>query len=178
MVKKTKAVFLDRDGVLVKGFILNRKLYAVRNFEDFYLYPKTRENLLKLKKLGYLLIIITNQPDVGKNLISKKTISQMNKFLYESLPIDKIYTCIHNQSSNCKCRKPKTHFFETAIKNYKINPEMSFMVGDRKYDILAGNKIGCKTIFINRNYLEDKPLTHDRAARSFSEAVNLIDKFK
>ena len=178
MVKKNKAVFLDRDGVLVKGSILKRKLYAARSFENFYLYPKTRKNLLILKKLGYKLIIITNQPDVGKNLISKKTINKMNNYLYEELPIDKIYVCAHSQNLNCKCRKPKTYFFKTAIKNYKIDPKISFMVGDRKTDILAGNNIGCKTIFINRSYLEEKPSSSDRIVRSFSEAVNFIYKFK
>jgi D-glycero-D-manno-heptose 1,7-bisphosphate phosphatase len=102
----------------------------------------------------------------------------MNNYLYEELPIDKIYVCVHSQNLNCKCRKPKTYFFKTAIKNYKIDPKISFMVGDRKTDILAGNNIGCKTIFINRSYLEDKPSSSDRIVRSFSEAVNFIYKFK
>ena len=71
--------------------------------------------------------------------------------------VDEIYTCYHSQSENCKCRKPKNYFFKEASRKYDIDFENSYMIGDRKSDIDAGNSVNCKTIFIDRSYSEIQP---------------------
>ena len=116
MVKAVKAVFLDRDGVIVRGKIIKKKLYAPKSLKSFFFYPKVVENLFFLKTLGFKLFIITNQPDLANNKISLETLNQMNEILKKKLPISQIYMCTHSQKANCICRKPKTYLIKKAAK--------------------------------------------------------------
>ena len=173
MVKNKNALFLDRDGVIVKQFTIKGKSYPPRNFNDFRIYPYVRERLFELKK-KYLIFIITNQPDVKKGLIDKEELNQMHNFLMENLPIKNIYTCLHLKNDFCKCRKPSPYFVYKAKKKYDIDLSKSYFIGDRESDIKAGNKAGCKTIFIDRNYLENKPQNYLKKFYSFNKAAKFI----
>jgi len=174
MVIHNKAIFLDRDGVLVKSFTRKGKAYAPTKLKDFKIYKDSTRCVKKLNSLGFKIFVITNQPDVGKKLISKSTLNKMHNKLKKKIEIDKIYTCIHTQDQKCTCRKPKPGMILKAAKVYKINLKKSYMIGDRSSDIICGNKAGCKTIFINRNYKEKKPLTQIASVKSFKEATNCI----
>ena len=175
MVTKKKAIFLDRDGVLVKSIIKNKKGYAPRNMKEFSLYPDIANACAKLKKKNYLLIIITNQPDLGEKLIEKKVFNKMNKILNNLINYDKMYIS-KSHSSNSYFRKPNPGLFKLAINRYKIDISKCFMIGDRKSDIDAATKINCKSIFIDRNYKEEKPKGQIAQVSSLKRAADVILK--
>jgi D-glycero-D-manno-heptose 1,7-bisphosphate phosphatase len=174
VVESSKAVFLDRDGVIVRGKIINNKLYAPRDINLFYFYPKVLNNLNNLKKLGFKLFIITNQPDLGNNKISLETLSKMHNLIINNLPIDKIYMCTHSQKANCKCRKPKPYLIKKASKENNIDLSKSYLIGDRWSDIKAGFDSGCRNIFINRHYKEKQPREQIKTVYSLAGAVRYI----
>lgn len=173
-MRKKKAIFLDRDGVVNIPIIKNGKSFAPRKLNDFKFYPYTKDNIQKLKNNNYMIFIITNQPDIGNNLLNKNILDQMHYRIKKYIPIDGISTCLHSQKDGCKCRKPKPKMIKDIVNKYKINVIRSFMIGDRKSDILAGKSAGCRTIFIDRNYFEIKPKVQDFTVKSMNQAVLTI----
>tara|TARA_Y100000022_G_C13186905_1_gene346159 strand:- start:256 stop:780 length:525 start_codon:yes stop_codon:yes gene_type:complete len=169
-----RALFLDRDGVINRSFIKNGKPKAPLNIKDLIFLPNVKDKLIKIKKKNFLIIVISNQPDIQKGLISIKTIESMNKKILSSLPIDEIYICPHSKDFGCDCRKPRNKFFKKAINKYDINPLKSFMVGDRKSDIDSVLSLKIPSIFIDRNYSEPKPFSQISTFRSSSKALNYI----
>ena len=173
MVNKNKAVFLDRDGVLVKSVIKNKKGYAPKTMDEFSLYPNIGKSCIKLKRKNYLLIIITNQPDLGEKSIKEKVFNKMNRILKSEISYDKLYVS-RSHSSSSYFRKPNPGLFNLAIKKYKLDISKCFMIGDRKSDIDAASKVECKSIFINRNYIEEKPKEQIAQVNSLHNAVDVI----
>ena len=173
MVKKNKADFLDRDGVLVKSIILNKKGYAPRNLKEFKILPKVNHYCKLLKKKGFKLIIVTNQPDISRGLILSSDFNKMNEILKIATNFDDIYVST-STSNKSYFRKPNPGMLNKAIKKYKLNVKKCFMIGDRASDILAGYTVGCKSIFINRNYAEKKPKLQIKSVNSFAEAARYI----
>jgi D-glycero-D-manno-heptose 1,7-bisphosphate phosphatase len=171
-----KAVFLDRDGVINKPMIIDGKSYAPRSLKDFKIFPKVKNDVKKLKNKGFKVFVITNQPDIGNKLIKKKTLQEMHRVLKKKVPIDKIYYCPHTRSDKCKCRKPKPGMIIEASKESKIYLKESYLVGDRKTDIDAGLKVGCKTIFVENDYYEKKPVKQEKTVKSLHAAVKYILK--
>lgn len=170
-----KAVFLDRDGVIVIPEFLNGRSYAPRTLEDFKLYPEACANLQRLMQAGFLLIVVTNQPDVGTGLILLSTIQAMHEKLARELPIAAIKSCQHTQAQNCLCRKPKPGMILEAARELNVDLARSFMVGDRASDVEAGRAAGCTTIFIDLGYIgELVPLSPDYTVRSITEATQCI----
>jgi len=169
-----RAVFLDRDGVINISEIVDGKPYAPKKLEDFVLYNGTAEAIGRLKQAGYLVIVVTNQPDVGNGKVSKEVVEQMHKKLSELTQIDDICVCYHSQNEGCDCRKPKPGMLLQSSKNFIIDLSTSFIVGDRNSDIEAGKVVGSKTIFIDRQYNEPKPTTPDAICGSLVDAVNIV----
>jgi D-glycero-D-manno-heptose 1,7-bisphosphate phosphatase len=129
-----------------------------------------------LHEFGWLIIVVTNQPDVSRGKAKINDIKTINKYLKNNFPILALYTCYHDKIDNCNCRKPATGFFLKAKKRYKIDLKKSFMIGDRWSDIEAGGKAGCRTIFIDYNYNEKKPNSFDYKVNSLYEATTKILK--
>ena len=175
-MRKLKAIFLDRDGVIVKSNVINGKPFAPTSLTDFRLLPNTSKNILLLKKYNFKVIVVTNQPDVAKGALSLNTLNKMNDLLYSKAKIDLISVCIHSDADNCKCRKPKNGLILNAAKKYNIDLKKSYLIGDRKKDIDAGVASNCKTIFIDRNYKEDKPINYDYKVSSLQKAIFYILK--
>lgn len=176
MVKKNKAVFLDRDGVLVKSFVKNKKAYAPTKLKDFKIFKYSSSCIKKLNSHGFKTIVVTNQPDIDSKKLSKKTLNKMHYKLKKETNVKSIYSCHHSSQKNCKCRKPRTGMLIKAAKVNKIDFNKSYMVGDRYSDIVCGNSIGCKTIFIDRNYGEKKPKTQITSVKNLNEATKYILK--
>ena len=170
----SKAVFIDRDGVISSPFIRNGKSISPRKFKEFKLLPKVKKGILELKKKNFLTIVITNQPDISKEKLDIQEVNKMNNFLINTLGLDDLYMCPHQDTDNCKCRKPKTEMLKKSIIKYNIDISKSYVIGDRKTDILMANKIKCKSIFINRKYLEESPITQTITMPSFYKAAQYI----
>lgn len=157
-MRTNKAIFLDRDGILVIPRFSNGRSFAPRSINEFKFYKNIKFYLNKFKELGYLNIVVTNQPDIQNGLLSLDVLKKMNRKILNLLPIDDIEFCIHNSKSNCRRRKPNVGMLEDASKKWNIDLKNSFMIGDRKSDIDSGNQLGIKTIFVDYNYIEKKPL--------------------
>ncbi len=125
------AVFLDRDGVIVVPEFRDGRSYAPTTTEAFRLYDSAAHDLGRLKDAGYLLVVVTNQPDVGRGIIAPDTLEAMHRRLAAELPIDMIRTCIHDGKDGCACRKPKPGMLLAAAELLNIDFGASFMVGDR-----------------------------------------------
>jgi D-glycero-D-manno-heptose 1,7-bisphosphate phosphatase len=149
-----KAVFLDRDGVINRALVRNGKPYAPRTLADFEILPGVVDTVQALKRAGYLMIVVTNQPDIGNGLVEAAVVEQMHAQLRAAMPIDEIYVCPHRQDEGCDCRKPKPGMLFSAKKLWNIAMEESYMVGDRYGDVQAGLAAGCTPIFIDKNYIE------------------------
>lgn len=169
-----RAVFLDRDGVLNFSEVRDQKPYAPRRVEDFHLYPEIYNQLQRLKTAGFLLVVVTNQPDIGNGLVGLAQVEAMHAKLLQAAPIDKIYLCPHSQSDNCECRKPKPGMLLAAAAHFRIDLVKSFIVGDRASDIAAGRDVGCKSVFIDRGYKEKGPEISDVEVISLTKAVDYI----
>ena len=124
---------------------------------------------------------VINKPIIidGKSYtpqLLKKTLNEMHSLLKTKVSIDKIYYCPHTRSDKCKCRKPKLGMIIKASNESKIYLKESYMVDDRKIDIDAGLKAGCKTIFVNNNYYEKRPTRQEKTVKSLHAAVKYILK--
>ena len=170
-----KAVFFDRDGVLNLGILKNGKSFAPKQFKDFKLYPKIKKYCEKLKKKGFKIIVITNQPDVGKGKIKKKEIFKMHKKLKLEISYDDIF-CSFSQFKKSYFRKPNPGMILKAVKKHKIDLNKSFLIGDRWSDISAAEKVNCKSIFIDRKYKEKTEIFNPtKKVKSLSSAINFIE---
>jgi D-glycero-D-manno-heptose 1,7-bisphosphate phosphatase len=154
---RTKAVFLDRDGVLNKAIVVGNRPYPPMSLEHFELLPGVVEACFRLKKAGFKLFVVTNQPDISRGKLSSDLLYEMNEKLRKELPLDDVFICIHDDSDLCSCRKPKPGLLYTAANKYRISLTESYLVGDRWKDITAGQAAGCKCFFIDNNYDERAP---------------------
>lgn len=170
---KSKAIFLDRDGVLNIPKIKNGKSFAPLKFVNFKLYPNVSKFCKILKKKNFLIIIVTNQPDVKRGKLKILELNKMHQKLYNKVLYDDLLFST-SLTKNSKYRKPNAGMLIKAIKKFNINAKKSYIIGDRWSDIAAGNKVGCKTVFIDRNYKEKKPYTFDFKAKSFHMAATYI----
>jgi transaldolase len=170
-----RAVFLDRDGVLVVPEMRNGRGYAPRSLAAFSIYPDAAESLARLKAAGYLLVVVTNQPDIGNGLVSADVVDEMHRLLMQALPIDRIEMCPHSQSEGCDCRKPKPGMLVDAARRHGIDLAASVMVGDRFSDMEAGRVAGCRTVFMDLDDVSEvKPMPADYAVRSMAQAADVI----
>jgi D-glycero-D-manno-heptose 1,7-bisphosphate phosphatase len=157
MAPSKQAVFLDRDGVINRPIIRDGKPYPPASPEEVQILPGVKENLVQLASVGYLLIGITNQPDVARKQQRRDVVEAINQLILNDLPILEILVCYHDDLDGCDCRKPEPGLILRAAKRYDIDLPGSYMVGDRWKDMEAGKRAGCQTIFIDYNYQEPHP---------------------
>ena len=169
-----KAVFFDRDGVLVRSLVGDGKPYAARTLEEFEILPESGEVTRRLAEAGFQLLVFTNQPDVGNGLVERTVVEEMNRILRQTLPLTAIKVCYHSPTEGCACRKPKPGMLIEAAREFDLDLSQSYVVGDRKSDIEAGNAAACFTIFIDRGYREQSPDNADKWVQSLAEAKDLI----
>jgi len=169
-----KAVFLDRDGVINRAKVLDGKPYPPANIDELEILPGVLDALIKLRAAGYLLIVVTNQPDVARGTMPKAVVDSINQHITQQLPIDEIRACFHDSSDNCDCRKPRPGALLAAAETHDIDLSASFMVGDRWRDTEAGSNAGCKTIFIDYGYAEKQPASVHFRVSSLTEATQII----
>src|SRR5262245_42336585 len=134
MSPANRAVFLDRDGVLIEAVVKNGKPFPPDSWLKTRILPNVPAALEQLKEGGFLLIVITNQPDVARGEQKKEVVEHIHSGLRSQLPLDDIYVCYHDDSDQCDCRKPKTGMILEAAQRHSIDLPSSFVIGDRAKD--------------------------------------------
>lgn len=165
---------MDRDGVINAARVVNGKPYPPSSLQDFEILPGVKSALEKLKKIGFLTIIVTNQPDVATGKQSKKTVMQIHDLILKSLSIDDIKVCYCRPGPNCHCYKPSPEMLKESASDWNVDLTLSYMVGDRWRDIGAGKKAGCTTLLIDYQYEEKMRHQPDFVVSSLAEAADLI----
>jgi D-glycero-D-manno-heptose 1,7-bisphosphate phosphatase len=171
-----KAVFLDRDGVINRALERDGMPYPPASIEEFEILPEVPGACRSLKEAGYLLVVATNQPDVGRGTVSRDVVEKIHARMIEVLPIDWVEVCYHAGRGEppCQCRKPRPGMLLDAAERFGIDLAKSWMVGDRWRDIDCGHAAGCQTIFIDRGYSETLREQPHHRARDLAEAAGII----
>ncbi|MEZ5785636.1 MAG: HAD family hydrolase [Xanthobacteraceae bacterium] len=169
-----RAVFLDRDGVLNANVIRDGRPVAPETIDAFRLLPGVPEAAQRLKEAGFLLVVVTNQPDIGTGRTRRETLEAMHDIIRGEVGVDDIKTCVHVDADHCDCRKPKPGMILAAAAERDIDLSRSYMVGDRWRDIDAGRAAGCLTIFVDYRYKQESPALPDKIVGSLSEAADFI----
>lgn len=167
-----KAIFLDADGVLNKAIIKNGKPAAPSSVAELEIPPEVKPSLDRLKAAGYLLICVTNKPEIERGLMTQEDINAIYDKIRYALPLDDVFICY---SEWADCYKPKPGLLLDAAKKYDVDLVQSYMIGDRWRDVGAGQNAGCRTVWIDRGYAEKKPEPPaDYTVHSLSEATQWI----
>ncbi|MEJ5286677.1 MAG: hypothetical protein CH6_0365 [Candidatus Kapaibacterium sp.] len=149
-MEKPKAVFFDRDGIVnfrIVGEYINLE-------ENFRFIPDFLEVFPKIKQLGYLVILVSNQKGVGKGLMSEAELEEINNFMVRKLreltgeSFDDIFYCTDVSPETSWRLKPNPGMLLEAIEKWNIDKENSWIVGDSDKDILAGKNAGVRTVLI------------------------------
>ena len=165
LLRKQKAVFLDRDGTL------NKYVGFLRYADEFELLPGAAEAVKMINKSGYLAIVVTNQPVIARGECSWEELQKIHNKMETELGkegafLDGIYVCPHHKDKgfegerpeykfDCDCRKPKAGLFLQAAKDFNIDLSQSIMIGDSGRDVEAGKNAGC---FVNIRIAPDMSL--------------------
>jgi D-glycero-D-manno-heptose 1,7-bisphosphate phosphatase len=173
---KRGAVFLDRDGVLNRAVVKDGKPYPPAGADEVEIPPGAAEAVQRLKDAGFVLIVVSNQPDVARGAATKAAVEAINGYLAQRMPIDRFIMCYHDSGDGCDCRKPAPGMLLAGAREFDVDLASSYMVGDRWKDIEAGQRAGCRTIFIDNGYAERQPQSPDFHVRSLSEAAARILK--
>lgn len=160
-----KAFFIDRDGIIVEMVYHLGAITTPLKAEDVSLVYGIGELLRFTKKMGFLNILVSNQPNIGLERISEQKFWQVQKKIAQELKkegvaLDGEYYCFHHPHAKikkyaviCNCRKPKPGMLLQAAREHSIDLKSSWMIGDGANDMIAGKKAGCKTILV-ANVLE------------------------
>jgi D-glycero-D-manno-heptose 1,7-bisphosphate phosphatase len=152
-----RAVFLDRDGVLNRAVVRDGKPYPPAGLDELEILPDVAEALAALKCRGFLLLVVTNQPDVARGSQQRAVVESIHEALRAALPIDDFFVCYHDDGDACACRKPKPGLLLNAAAKYGLDLSACYLIGDRWRDIEAGQAAGCRTIWIDLGYAERGP---------------------
>ena len=169
----TRAVFLDRDGVINRAIVRDGKPHPPETIDSLEVLAGVPQALIRLRDAGFRLIVVTNQPDVARGAQSRETVEAMHARLASELPIDEIVTCYHD-GDGCDCRKPKPGAILEAARRHGVDLDHSFMVGDRWRDIEAGQRAGCRCLFVDHGYRELQPAGAFVRVRSMADAAEWI----
>ena len=172
------AVFLDRDGVINRVAVRNGTPRPPSHVEEFDLYHDVPDGCAQLKSANFLLVVITNQPDVGRGTQSREAVEAMNLKMESALPfLDRIEVCYHagkRYGQPCDCRKPRPGLILRAAAELNIDLNRSYVIGDRWRDVDCARAAGCRAIFIQRGYDETLREAPDFTVTNFEEAVTAL----
>ncbi|HYI95030.1 MAG TPA: HAD family hydrolase [Bryobacteraceae bacterium] len=168
------AIFLDRDGVLNRAIVRDRRPYPPSNLAELELSDGALEACVRFQDAGLPLIVVSNQPDITRGTTTQEEVQAVNSWLMDRLPLTEIRICPHDDSDNCPCRKPKPGLLMSAASELGVDLRASIMVGDRWRDVEAGKRAGCRTVWIDCNYDERSPEAPDFRTTSLLGAADWI----
>jgi D-glycero-D-manno-heptose 1,7-bisphosphate phosphatase len=175
------AVFLDRDGTLNVQRIRDGKPYPPQSIDDFELFPDTAAACGRLAAAGYVLVVVTNQPDVGRGTQTQESVEAMHAKLQRLIPqVARIEVCYAPGTEHApgvspdRRRKPEPGMILDAAQTLGLDLTRSWMVGDRWRDIDCGRRAGVRTVFIDFGYAEELRAPPDFIVRSIAEAADVI----
>ncbi len=168
------AAFLDRDGTLIRAPVVDGRPGSIRDEEELELEPGAGDACDALAAAGFPLIVVTNQPEIARGTQSRASVERIHARMLELLPLDEIVVCPHDDEDDCPCRKPKPGMLIDAAERLGLDLAESYMVGDRWRDVEAGQRAGCTTVFLNREYSETVSERPDVTVRTIDEAATWI----
>jgi D-glycero-D-manno-heptose 1,7-bisphosphate phosphatase len=175
---RKRAVFLDRDGVLNRPVVRDGLAFPPAGLDEFELYPGVAEGCARLKAAGFILIVVSNQPDVGRGTLTREAVEAMHEKLRRAVPtLDAIEVCYHagaRRGEPCDCRKPKPGMLLAATTSHDIDLKRSFLIGDRWRDVDCAKAAGCRAVFIDHGYSESLREKPDFIVADFAQAVARI----
>ena len=169
-----RAIFLDRDGVLNRALVRGGKPFPPSGVADLEILPGAAEACRRLQEAGFLLIVVTNQPDVARGTQCRAAVEVIHNVLRTVIPVDDIRVCYHDDDDNCPCRKPRPGLVLEAAHDLEVDLGASYLVGDRWKDIEAGRRAGCKTVLVDNHYDEPSGESPERRVGSLFEAAEWI----
>ena len=145
---KTKTVFIDRDGTLIE------EVNYLSRVEDLRFFDYTDAAIRLLKENGFLVIVVTNQSGIGREIYTESALREIHDKIQNDLTekIDAFYFCPHTPTDGCACRKPRLGMIETAQADFSIDLEKSWIVGDKAIDVETGFNAGIKTALVLTGY--------------------------
>ena len=171
-------IFLDRDGVLNEPLIRDGRPHPPAHLDELKLYRDALSGCARLKQAGFLLVVVSNQPDVGRGTQTRAIVNAMNDRLTALIPmLDRIETCFHGGADfhqPCLCRKPRPGMLYRAAEIMRIDLPNSYLIGDRWRDVDCARAAGCRAIFIDRGYSESLRHSPDVTVASFDAAVTAV----
>jgi len=170
-----KGVFLDRDGVINRAILVNGLPKSPKSVGEIEILDGVVEAVKAIKTLKLIPVVITNQPDVARNITSQNQANQINYQIGLITGIEHFYTCFHDDNDKCNCRKPAPGLIYQAVNDLNLDIQKSYLVGDRWRDISAGQAAGCKTFFIDYGYPEKKPEGNFTRVKSLTDVVRMLE---
>lgn len=147
-----QAVFLDRDGVINDLIERDGGFYSPQHVHDFNLVSGVKYFIRQLKSMDYIVIIVSNQPDVARRLMAEKDLRQMTEIIMRTLQIDDVLYCIHDDPDKHGCRKPMPGLIFKARDKWNIDLNKSLMIGDTWKDVLAAKNAGVQMYLLDKVY--------------------------
>ena len=171
-----RAVFLDRDGVINQTRVVDGKPYPPRSIDEFSVLPGVSEACRRLKQAGFLLVVATNQPDVGRGTLPQENVVKIHDQMCRLLPIDRVETSYASgrEEPPSELHKPRPGMLLRAAHDLGIDLTRSYMVGDRWRDIDCGHAAGCITLLIDYSYDEALRLPPHYRVNNLLEAADII----
>ena len=154
-MQKKRAIFLDRDGTLIKAIYepgAKKEIRAPFSMNELEFIDGVSTVLEAFRNMGLLRILVTNQPDVAHGYLSEDEWEKIHYTVTGALALDDVFMCRHRSQDQCPLKKPSRLMILAACDKWGIDPKLSFMVGDIQSDMLAGKAAGCKTILIRKEY--------------------------
>jgi len=169
-----RAVFLDRDGVLNEPVVVEGRPLPPDSVTELVLTPGVEAACAELRRAGFLLILVTNQPDIARGTRDRATVDEINDELRRRLALDDVLVCPHDDDDRCACRKPLPGMILEGAARWGVGLPASVMVGDRWRDVEAGRGAGCRTVLLARDYDERPASGADLIVDTLADAVPWI----
>ena len=169
-----RVVFLDRDGVLNKAFPEDGTTRPPMSVAELELLPGVPEALAKLRAAGFVLVVVTNQPDVARGKQTRAAVEEINAKMRCELPLFDCFACFHDSGDKCHCRKPKPGLLLDATAKHDLDLEGAFLIGDRWSDIVAAHAAGCRAVLIETPFSHAERCRPDHTATDITAATEWI----